>query len=128
MELGARSGGSLIPQVIALATGVDLVPYVIKAALGEDCSDLKMAPVKGFWSNYMAHSNNTGQYDGIEYQKEFGEEHLVDYVSDTRPGDIVHKYRDAQDCVGEFILKYSSKKEMFDTIENMDRYYHIRTV
>ena len=128
LELGARSGGSLIPQVIALATGVDLVPYVIKAALGEDCSDLKMAPVKGFWSNYMAHSNNTGQYDGIEYQKEFGEEHLVDYVSDTRPGDIVHKYRDAQDCVGEFILKYSSKKEMFDTIENMDRYYHIRTV
>lgn len=127
LELGARSGGSLIPQVTALATGVDMVPYVIKAAMGEDCSDLKMAPVKGFWSNYMAHSNETGLYDGIEYGKEFGEKHLVDYVTDMQLGDPVHKYRDAQDCVGELILKYESKEEMFDIIENMDRYFKIKT-
>ena len=127
LELGARSGGSLIPQVTALATGVDMVPYVIKAALGEDCSSLKMAPVKGYWSNYMAHSNETGLYDGIEYQKEFGKKHIVDYVTDTRLGDMVHKYRDAQDCVGELILKYDSQEEMFDVIENMDRYFKIKT-
>ena len=127
LELGARSGGSLIPQVTALATGVDMVPYVIKAAMGEDCSDLKMAPVKGFWSNYMAHSNETGLYDGIEYDKEFGEKHLVDYVTDTQLGDPVHKYRDAQNCVGELILKYGSQEEMFDIIENMDRHFRIKT-
>ena len=127
LELGARSGGSLIPQVTALATGVDMVPYVIKAAMGEDCSDLKMAPVKGFWSNYMAHSNETGLYDGIEYDKEFGEKHLVDYVTDTQLGDPIHKYRDAQDCVGELILKYGSQKEMFEIIKNMDQYFKIKT-
>ena len=127
LEVGARSGGSLIPQVTALATGVDMVPYVIKAALGEDCSDLQMAPVKGYWSNYMAHSNETGLYDGVEYQKEFGEKHIVDYVTDTRLGDKIHKYRDAQDCVGELILKYESQEEMFDVIENMDRYFKIKT-
>ena len=127
LELGARSGGSLIPQVTALATGVDMVPYVIKAAMGEDCSDLKMAPVKGFWSNYMAHSNETGLYDGIEYDKEFGQKHLVDYVTDTRLGDPIHKYRDAQDCVGELILKYDSQEEMFDIIENLDRHFRIKT-
>lgn len=127
LELGARSGGSLIPQVTALATGVDMVPYVIKAVMGEDCSDLKMAPVKGFWSNYMAHSNETGLYDGIEYSKEFGEKHLVDYVTDTQIGDPVHKYRDAQDCVGELILKYDSQEEMFDIIENMDLFFKIKT-
>lgn len=127
LELGARSGGSLIPQVTTLATGVDMVPYVIKAALGEDCSDMKMAPVKGFWSNYMAHSNETGLYDGIEYSREFGEKHLVDYVTDTQIGNPVHKYRDAQDCVGELILKYENQAEMFDIIENMDRYFKVKT-
>ena len=127
LELGARSGGSLIPQVTTYATGVDMVPYVIKAALGEDCSDLKMAPVKGYWSNYMAHSNKTGLYEGIEYQNEFGEKHLVDYVTDTKLGDPVHKYRDAQDCVGELILKYDSQEEMFDIIENMDFYFSVKT-
>lgn len=126
LELGARSGGSLIPQVTALATGVDMVPYVIKAALGEDCSELKMAPVKGFWSNYMAHANETGHYVGIEYDVEFKRKHLVDYVTDTKIGDLVHKYRDAQDCVGELILKYENREQMDEVIENMDKYVRIK--
>lgn len=126
LELGARSGGSLIPQVTALATGIDMVPYVIKAALGEDCSDLKMAPVKGFWSNYMAHSNSSGKYDGIEYDECFKHNHLVDFVTDIKKGDFVHKYRDAQDCVGELIVKYDSMEQMNDIIENMDKYIHIK--
>ena len=126
LELGARSGGSLIPQVTALATGVDMVPYVIKAAMGEDCSDLKMAPVKGFWSNYMAHSNETGKYAGIEYEESFRANNLVDYVTDTQIGDPVHKYRDAQDCVGELILRFTTQTEMFDKIQNMDKYVSIK--
>ena len=125
LELGARSGGSLIPQVTALATGVDMVPYVIKAALGEDCSDLKMAPVKGFWSNYMAHANKTGKYAGIEYDESFKKNHLVDYVTDTKIGEPVHKYRDAQDCVGELILKYDNRDQMNKMIEEMDKYLNI---
>ena len=125
LELGARSGGSLIPQVTALATGVDMVPYVIKAALGEDCSDLKMAPVKGHWSNYMAHANETGKYAGIEYDDNFKKNHLVDFVTDIKEGDPVHKYRDAQDCVGELILRYDNPEQMNQVIENMDQYVHI---
>lgn len=126
LELGARSGGSLIPQVTALATGVDMVPYVIKAALGEDCSDLKMAPVKGYWSNYMVHANETGRYAGIEYDEGFQENHLVDYVTDTKIGDIVHKYRDAQDCIGELILRYDNPEQMNEVIEHMDEYARIK--
>lgn len=125
LELGARSGGSLIPQVTALATGVDMVPYVIKAALGEDCSDLKMAPVKGHWSNYMAHANETGKYAGIEYDDNFKKNHLVDFVTDIKEGDPVHKYRDAQDCVGELILRYDNPEQMNQVIENMDQHVHI---
>lgn len=126
LELGARSGGSLIPQITALATGVDMVPYVIKAALGEDCSDLKMAPVKGCWSNYMAHANETGKYAGIEYDEKFKKNNLVDFVTDIKEGDSVHKYRDAQDCVGELLLKYDNGEQMNDIIENMDKYVQIK--
>ena len=125
LELGARSGGSLIPQITALATGVDMVPYVIKAAMGEDCSDLKMAPVKGFWSNYMAHTNETGHYNGIAFDEDFEKNHLVDYISEAKTGDLIHKYRNAQDCVGELIIKYDSQEQMFQMIENMDKYVTI---
>jgi hypothetical protein len=126
LELGARSGGSLIPQVTTLATGVDMVPYVIKAALGEDCSDLKMAPVKGFWSNYMAHSNETGTFVDIEYEENFKRNHLVDFVTDIKPGDSVHRYRDAQDCIGELVLRFDDMNQMNYIIENMDQFVHVK--
>ena len=125
LELGARSGGSLIPQVTKFATGVDMVPFVIKAAAGDDCSELKNRPVKGFWSNYMVHSNATGKYDGIEFDDDFKARNFVDYVTDTQIGDDVHKYRDAQDCIGELILKYDSAEQMNEIIENMDKYVKV---
>ena len=128
LELGARSGGSLIPQVTALATGVDMVPYVIKAALGEDCSDLKMAPVRGYWSNYMVHANKTGKYIGVEFDKRFKQHNFVDFVSDIKKGDLVHKYRDAQDCIGELILKYESTEQMNSIISNIDNLVRISVI
>lgn len=126
LELGARSGGSLIPQVTAMATGIDMVPYVIKAAIGEDCSDLEMAPVKGYWSNYMVHAKETGKYAGIEYAKDFKQNNLVDFVSDINEGDVIHKFRGAQDCIGELILKYDSYQQMINIIENMDSFVKIK--
>ena len=35
-------------------------------------------------------------------------------------GDEVHRFRDAQDCIGEFILKYKNMDEMFDVIKNIE--------
>lgn len=126
LELGARSGGSLIPQVTKYATGIDMVTYVIKAALGEDCSGLKMSEPKGFWSNYMVHANETGKFQSIEFDKDFEKNHLLEWVTDIKPGDPVHKFRDAQDCIGELILKYNSKEEMFNTIKNIEK--HIKVI
>ena len=128
LEVGARSGGSLIPQVTEYATGVNLVTYVVKAAMGDDCSDLRMSPVTGFWSNYMVHANATGKYAGIEFAPDFARKHLVDWVTDIKAGDAVHKFRDAQDCIGELILKYGNAGEMFDVIDNMDKYVNVKVV
>lgn len=125
LELGARSGGSLIPQVTKYATGVNMVTWVVQAAAGMpiDLSQLKgrrEMPVNGFWSNYMVHVNATGRFKSIEFDKEFKDKHLVEWVTDIKEGDPVHKFRDAQDCIGEFILKYESMEEMFEVIRNME--------
>ena len=125
LELGARSGGSLIPQVTEYATGVNMVTYVIKAAMGEDCSELKQVEPKGCWSNYMVHSNATGKFKNIEFDASFKQKHLVDWVTDIKEGDPVHKFRDAQDCIGELILKYDNMEEMFDVIVQMERFINV---
>lgn len=125
LELGARSGGSLIPQITELATGVNLVTYVIKAALGEDCSDLKMVQSRGCWSNYMVHANTSGKYAGISFDETFSRNNLIEFVTDIKVGDSVHEFRDAQDAIGTLIVKYDSIEQMFDMIENMDKYVNV---
>lgn len=127
LELGARSGGSLIPQITQYATGVNLVTYVIKAAMGEDCSDLRMAPCHGCWSNYMVHATETGKYAGIWFDEDFRKNNLVEYVTDVKEGDEVHKFRDAQDAIGTLVIKYDDPEQMFAMIEHMDDYVKVET-
>ncbi len=125
LELGARSGGSLIPQVTKYATGVDMVEYVVKAAIGADCSGLKMAPVKGCWANYMVHANKSGKYAGIWFDDDFRKNNLVEFVTDVQEGAPVHKFRDAQDCIGELILKFDTPDRMMSMLADMDKYVNV---
>lgn len=126
LELGARSGGSLIPQVTEYATGINMVTWVIQAAAG-DHIDLSMLngkremPIKGYWSNYMVHSDKTGKYQSISFDSDFENNHLVDFVNDLKVGDEVHRFRDAQDCIGEFILRYDSMEQMFEVIKDIEK-------
>ena len=125
LELGARSGGSLIPQITEYTTGVNLVTYVIKAAMGEDCSDLHMEFPKGCWSNYMVHANETGKYVGTVFEDGFKKNNLMEFVTDIKKGDQVHKFRDAQDALGTLIIKYEDTKQMLDMICNMDNFVRV---
>lgn len=125
LELGARSGGSLIPQITECATGVNMVTYVIKAAMGEDCSELQMAQSQGCWSNYMVHAKTSGKYSGIWFDDDFKRNNLVEFVTDVNEGDSVHVFRDAQDAIGTLIVKYDSVEQMFHMIENMDDYVRV---
>ena len=88
LELGARNGGSLIPQITQYATGIDMVEYTIKAALGEDCSDLEMKEALGYWSNYMVHSTKSGKLINVELSDEI-KENFVEYQTDYKKGDDV---------------------------------------
>lgn len=125
IELGARAGGSLIPQLVEYVTGVNYVPFVIKAAVGDDCSSLKMAEAKGCWSNYMVHPNVTGQFVSIEFDKML-QDHIAHWAPDVKVGEKIHKFRGAQDCIGELILKYDNIEQMNEIIDNMDKYVQIK--
>lgn len=127
IELGARAGGSLIPQLVEYVTGVNYVPYVIKAAVGDDCSSLKMSEAKGCWSNYMVHPNVTGKFESIEFDKVL-QDHIAHWAPDVKVGETIHKFRGAQDCIGELILKYDSTEQMNNIIKNMEKHVSIKVV
>lgn len=125
MELGPRNGGNLIAQVTQYATGVDMVEYTIKAAMGEDCSDLKMVEPKGFWSCYMIHSKKPGILKSVEFSDDFRQNNLVEFEMIAKPGDKVDAFNGSNGTLGTMILKYSSQEEMIEKMDNMDKYVKV---
>lgn len=125
LELGPRNGGSYIPQLIKYATGVDLVNYTIKAALGEVCADIKMTPTKGFFSNYMIYSTVSGKYKGIWFDKEFEKHNLLDVYCTYSEGDEVTAYKNTAHSLGTILFKASDLEEMKKITDNMEQYYRV---
>ena len=113
LELGARNGGSLIPQITQYTTGVDMVEYTIKAALGEDCSGINMVEPTGFWSNYMVHSKKTGKLVKVNLADEI-KDNYVEYLTDYKAGDEVYAFENSGHALGTMVFKYDSMEEMFD--------------
>lgn len=118
LELGARNGGSLIPQITQYATGVDMVEYTIKAALGEDCSDLVMVEPKGFWSNYMVHSKVTGKLKKVHIAEEL-KDNYVEYQTDFVEGDPVYAFENSGHALGTMVFRYHTEEEMFEKISRL---------
>lgn len=128
MEIGPRNGGNLIAQVTRYATGVDMVEYTIKAAMGEDCSDLHMAEPKGFWSNYMIHSQTPGILKEVWIDEEFKEKNIVEFEMMFKPGEKIEAFTGSNGTLGTMILKFDSEDEMLEKMDHMERWVQVKTV
>lgn len=124
-ELVARHGGYLISQVTEYVTGINLIEYTIKAALGEECSNLKMIESKGYWSCYLIHSQKSGIFKGIEFHDELKKNNLVEYDLLVNEDDQVLPFTGANAALGFIILKFSSKEEMLEKMDYMAKWVNV---
>lgn len=127
MEIGPRNGGNLIAQVTQYATGVDMVEYTIKAALGEDCSDLHMVAPKGYWSNYMIHCQKSGILKEILIDEDFKKNNIVEFDMLYQIGDYVEAFTGSNGTLGTMILKFGSMEEMLEKMDHMERWVKVIT-
>ena len=126
IELGPRNGGSYIPQLIEYATGVDLVTPTILAAAGDlGGYSLTRMPTKGFWSNYMILSRESGRFREITFDEKFRRNNLVDVFCTKKPGDSVEAYSNTSHSLGTLIFKASSLEEMLSLSSHMERVYKV---
>ena len=125
IELGPRNGGSYIPQLISHATGVDLVDYAIKGALGEDCSSLGRAETRCCVSNYMILSTESGRFVGLWFDDRFKKNNLMEVYCTCEPGEPVEAYRNTSHSLGTILFKASNVDEMRAITDDIDRYVRV---
>lgn len=121
LEIGPRSGGNLIPEVIKLSTGVDLIAYSVDGAMGKDCSALKMVETEGFYSSYILHAQKDGIVESINISEEI-KPMIIQQKILTKPGDEVKKFNGSNNTLGTFILKFVNQEEMIFYLDRMTDY------
>ena len=111
----------MIAQVIEKATGIPFVEYMLKAAMGEDCSDLKMVEPEGFWSCYILHTLKEGNFKRIQYTDEI-KKNIVEEHIHVKEGEKLIPFTGSNGTVGVLILRYDSMEEMLHKMDNMYDY------
>lgn len=121
MEIAPRDGGNYIPQIIKYATGVDLIEYSVKMAMGEQIEAPEMKAAEGFWSYYAVHSAKDGLLDSVEIspncKDKIVENHLL-----KQNGDQIYGFTGANTTLGCLIMKFDSMDEMLDMMDNSDKW------
>lgn len=125
IELGPRNGGNLITDAIKVAGNVDLAEYTVKAALGEDISDLKEKKMDKFVSSYIYHSIKDGVYKDIAMSNELKEKIVVSDLF-VKPGEKIYRFENGGFGIGAAIFQFNSKEEMLYMMDNMGEYYEIK--
>jgi biotin carboxylase len=125
MEIGPRNGGNFIPQVTRYATGVDMIDYTIRAAMGEDCSDIKMVEPKGYWSYYAVHSSKSGVLKEIKIDEDVKANHIVESHLNYKIGNKVPSFTGANGSIGILIMKFDSMEEMLDMMDYSNKWISV---
>lgn len=123
LELGPRNGGNLIPEVIKYATGVDLIKHTVDFALGIE-SPIEMREVEGFYSSYILHSLTDGTVKDVWYSDDI-KRNIIEKSLFIKKGDEVQAFNGSHNTLGTMIMKFDSKNEMLEKMDNMEKYLKV---
>lgn len=119
IEIGPRSGGNFIPQIIRHHTGVDLVDIAIRQALGEPIPpSTYQSKSTGFFASWMIHARTNGRLAGFEASPDLGE-FIIDIGLLARPGSLVQNFQSSRDTLGYAIFSFPSATLMRDNLACM---------
>jgi len=124
VELGPRSGGGLLADIIYLGSGVNIIEYCIKAALGENISAIEDIAIRRYLAAYSFHSNREGVFDSIVIDEKLRRRiRQIDYF--VEKGDNVYKCNQGGCVLGIAICEFASEDEMLSMMDHMNEYYKV---
>lgn len=126
IEIGPRNGGNMIPEITTLSTGVNMIEYTVKSALGEDCSDIAMMPSKGFYSSHVIHVKKPGILRDVSFSEEIGG-NIIEQRIYCEPGTVFTKENIRNHrLIGALALRFENMDEMLMKMDTLDNHVDVK--
>ena len=126
IEIGPRSGGNLIPDVILESASIDLRELNIRATLGEDILGFPFEKYtfKHNVTSHIFHSQTDGVFKGVEYDDSIKDAVIFSKLF-VKPGDKVHRFTSGVYALGFCLLKFEDNAFMNKVLDNSKEYIRI---
>lgn len=123
IDVGPRAGGNMIPDLLGMIFGVDVVEMAVLAAMGEqlNCEVGEGVP---FYATHNLHANKNGTYKRIEFSEEV-EKRIVKKCLYKKEGDKVEFFDNAAKALGIIFMKFDNQEEMSGILGNINEYYRV---
>ena len=125
MEVAPRHAGENRPLLTKMLMGTDTIEYTIKAALGEDCTELKQQPINGYGSAYLVHCDRMGKLLSIDIDETYREKNMLEFTTGYKRGDAIYPFTGMDKTIGIMISHFDSYEEMMMKTYNFDKYVKV---
>ncbi len=125
IDIGPRSGGNMIPELMGKIFSIDAASLNIRAAMGERIDD-EIQEGQGAWTEYVLHTDRDGVYGGL-----FISEDIRPYVDEcfvyAQNGEPVYAFDNASKAVGIVFLKFENKEQMARFLNEIGEHIQVIT-
>lgn len=129
IDIGPRAGGNMIPDLLGMIYGVDLVELAIQCAMGQTIRmpRFKADPKSPCFASYNLHSSKAGILEAFEFSQEI-KPYIVKKFFFKKKGDPVEPYNNASKILGIVFFHFPSESLMFEILENIGRHIVVRII
>ena len=123
IDIGPRAGGNMIPDLLGMIFGVDVVEMAVLVAMGEKIEE-KINKGIPFYATHNLHTSQNGKYKTIEFSDEL-EKKIIKKCLYNKAGDEVYYFDNAAKALGIIFMKFKSQEEMTRILANINKYYSV---
>ncbi len=124
IDIGPRSGGNMIPDLLGMIFDTDVVEMSVRAAMGMSI-DVKENEGIPYYSTHNLHTAENGIFEGIKYSEEI-KKHIVKECVYKKTGDPVEYFDNAAKAIGIVFLRFKNQEEMDLMLENINHHVSVR--
>jgi hypothetical protein len=102
-----------------------MIKHTVDMALDLTEPELDVVPCDGWWASYILHSVRSGHLRDIVFSETM-QQKIVHRDVTARRGDIVEPFIGSNHGLGSLILRFDSRDEMLELMDNMERYIDVQ--
>lgn len=125
MEVSPRGGGNRLSEMVHYATGLNLIEYAVRGAVGMKIAAPEQIVYNDHWAIIILHAPKNGIFETLDIVPAY-----TDCVVETdlwvKPGNEVQEFNGANDAIGTLVARFNDPELMRRILEHPDEIVIVR--